>query len=435
MKRISGIFLRVFLIIAIIISLILSWLIWTNNAKYQQGVQVGTVQTVNRRSVVTTKSMNEIFSPTKIIINDTHSQRLIYNYKYSTVREIFQQIKQARLSRPQQISVNDSVRYQKLLHQKNSLQLVYPTTLTINTIAHLISQKRLQQNPDADIDRIVLILKSQQQQLYFLSDHNFAIYKVRQRHLNYRRIHKLVQDNNFSALVDTQVHDHAVHLLFLKPITLKPVSYLITKQSNNNYISNLLNSKQGSDITTHKVNDRIIYRNGMYRLLDVDTRNDLVNFVDYSKTNIPDNVSDILNESYRALVKIGNPLNGTYLYNYDRKNQNLIFRNYVEGFPIFQQSKNGTVKVEFSHNGQNLLFSKKVLQVPVPAEQKSIRLPATNDIITGLRDNGYNVHNIQKITIGYKWSDDSQNREIVDLTPAYYVKMNNQWKTYADWIN
>ena len=235
--------------------------------------------------------------------------------------------------------------------------------------------------------------------------------------------------------MDTQVHDHAVHLLFLKPITLKPVSYLITKQSNNNYISNLLNSKQGSDITTHKVNDRIIYRNGMYRLLDVDSRNDLVNFVDYSKTNIPDNVPDILNESYRALVKIGNPLNGTYLYNYDRKNQNLIFRNYVEGFPIFQQSKNGTVKVEFSHNGQNLLFSKKVLQVPVPAEQKSIRLPATSDIITGLKDNGYNVHNIQKITIGYKWSDDSQNREIVDLTPAYYVKMNNQWKTYADWIN
>lgn len=435
MKRISGIFLRVFLIIAIIISLILSWLIWTNNAKYQQGVQVGTVPTVNRRSVVTTRSMNEIFSPTKIIINDAHTQRLIYNYKYSTVREIFQQIKQSRLSRPRQIAVNDSVRYQKLLHQKNSLQLVYPTTLTINTIANLISQKRLQQNPDSDVDRIVLILQGQQQQLYFLNDHNFAIYKVQQRHLNYRRINELVQDNNFSALVDTQVHEHAVHLLFLKPITLKPVSYLITKQSNNNYIFNLLNSKQSSNITTHKVNDRIIYRNGMYRILDVDSRNDLVNFVDYSKTNIPNNVPDILNESYRALVKIGNPLNGTYLYNYDRKNQNLIFRNYVEGFPIFQQSKNGMVKVEFSHNGQNLLFSKKVLQVPVPAEQKSIRLPATVDIITGLKNNGYNIHSIQKVTIGYKWSDDSQNREIVDLIPTYYVRMNNQWKTYADWIN
>ncbi|WP_181189023.1 two-component system activity regulator YycH [Bombilactobacillus bombi] len=435
MKRFSNIVLRFFLIIAIVISLVLSWLIWTNNAKYQQGVQSGTVQTVNRRTLATTKAMNEIFAPTKIIISQQKTQRLIYNYKYSTVRELFTQFKKARLSNFERISVNDSLRYQQLLHQKNSLQLVYPTAITINTVAHLTAQKHLQQRHDYEIQRIILTLKNQRHYLYFLNDHNFAIYRVREQKLDYNQIQKLIQDNNFSVPVNTQVNAHGVQLLYLKPINLKPVSYLITIQNNNNYISNLLNSKQGADITSHKVDNQTVYRSGMYRLLAVNNKNDEVAFSDYSKTNVPKNVPDLFDETYRSLVKIGNPLNGLYLYSYDRKNQSLLFRNYVEGFPIFQQSKTGSVKIDFSTNGQTLFFSKKILQVPVPAEQKRVRLPATTDIIMGLKDNGFNIHNIQKIVIGYKWSDDSQNHEIVDLTPSYYVKINDQWKTYEDWIS
>ncbi|AXX65299.1 hypothetical protein DS830_07310 [Bombilactobacillus bombi] len=434
MQRFSNIILRTLLIVAIGISLILSWLIWTNNAKYQQGVQSGTIQTVNRRSVSTTKTMNEVFAPTKIINNTAKSQRLIYNYKYSSVREIFQQLKQAHLSDFEQISLNDSNRYQRLLHQKHSLQLVYPTSVTVNTIARLTSQRRLQQRKDHDINRIVLVLKGNQHLIYFLNDYNFAIYQVQERDLNYQQIQKLIKDNNFSVPVNTQVIAHDVQLMYLKPLKLKPVSYLITVQNNNNYISNLLNSKQGADITSHKTEGQVVYRSGMYRLLNIDNKTDMATFNDYSKTNIPTNTPDLFEDTYRSLVKIGNPLNGMYLFNYDRKNHSFIFRNYVEGFPIFQQSKNGAVKINFSQEGQTILFSKKILQVPVPAERNAVRLPATADIISGLKDNGYNIHNIQKITIGYKWSDDSQNHDIVDLTPTYYIKINDQWKSYADWI-
>ena len=90
MKRLSSHVLRILLFVAVATSVILSWLIWTNNAKYQPDTQFSSVQSVSHhpQSLSKNTNMNEVFAPTKLIVTQNNQSQLIYNYKYLSLIHI-----------------------------------------------------------------------------------------------------------------------------------------------------------------------------------------------------------------------------------------------------------------------------------------------------------------------------------------------------------
>ena len=118
MKRLSSHVLRILLFVAVATSVILSWLIWTNNAKYQPDTQFSSVQSVSHhpQSLSKNTNMNEVFAPTKLIVTQNNQSQLIYNYKYSTVDEIFQVLQHTSLFGLRQIVQKDEHQYQKFLN-------------------------------------------------------------------------------------------------------------------------------------------------------------------------------------------------------------------------------------------------------------------------------------------------------------------------------
>lgn len=439
MKRFRQIMLQVSVVVAVAISLVLSWLIWTNNARYQQqGTQSSDVQPVSHRTLSAPKSMNEIFSPTTLVHTTHGQQNLVYSYKYDTINDIFYRFRRAKVSRLKTVSIGNGPKYQKMLHANNTLQMIYPTPITIDTLSQVIKQKNLNLSKDHYFNRIVIAdsKKHSKHEVYFLNDSNNAIYKAQGSGLDYDRIDKSIK-NNDTIPVDLQIlQNNRVMLFYQKPLHMKVFSYLISSQENNSYISNLLNSSQGSNITVRDSGDEKIYHNGIYRMLIFNQKNDQVTYKDYSKTTVPHKPADALNNAYQDVSQIGNPLTGLRLFYYNGKKNDIVFRNYVEGFPIFRDNTQAVTKISYSKKGETMEFSKRSLQVPVPNENKNVELPATNDLVEQLKAAGYKANDIQNITVGYEWIDDNQdNKDIVDLKPTYLVKLNGHWKSYDELIH
>ena len=92
--------------------------------------------------------------------------------------------------------------------------------------------------------------------------------------------------------------------------------------------------------------------------------------------------------------------------------------------------------VKFESNGMTINFNSLDLQIPIPTNGDKKTLIPTNEAIDQLYQKGYHRKEIERIIIGYTAkSTDSKNKRLVDIEPAYYVKINKQWRTLDEWLN
>ncbi|MDU1358548.1 MAG: hypothetical protein E6932_27455, partial [Citrobacter freundii] len=48
---------------------------------------------------------------------------------------------------------------------------------------------------------------------------------------------------------------------------------------------------------------------------------------------------------------------------------------------------------------------------------------------------GYRASQITDILIGYQWTGSSNDQQVVDLQPTYYVEMKGEYRDYQSWLN
>ncbi|KLD60109.1 hypothetical protein WP50_12925 [Lactiplantibacillus plantarum] len=92
-------------------------------------------------------------------------------------------------------------------------------------------------------------------------------------------------------------------------------------------------------------------------------------FEDYSDSGTTRNLSltNQLKKSFNLLTSLGVPMDNIRYYGFDATSNSVIYRSYVEGFPIFNQTENGDVRIQLTSNGlDRYYFSLYSLQVPVP---------------------------------------------------------------------
>ena len=87
MRR-NNLFVRLLLIIAVVISLVLSFLIWTNNQRYERKTDT---ETTTKREETTSEQGNfeQVYLPTQIInVTKNKQHHLIYDHQVSLAAEL-----------------------------------------------------------------------------------------------------------------------------------------------------------------------------------------------------------------------------------------------------------------------------------------------------------------------------------------------------------
>ncbi|MFC7054780.1 two-component system regulatory protein YycI [Enterococcus alcedinis] len=141
---------------------------------------------------------------------------------------------------------------------------------------------------------------------------------------------------------------------------------------------------------------------------------------------------NIFEMSFPYVQRIGTSYGSIRVLNQD---QNQIdYRMFVEGFPIFGSDFEGQLAFEFSDHGQNsqkkvsIQGNLKSLQIPIPSKEEVI-LPATQTLVENLHRQGADLQLIRTFLIGYEWKN-LENTGVVDLIPNWFVKYGDRWLSY-----
>jgi regulatory protein YycH of two-component signal transduction system YycFG len=289
---------------------------------------------------------------------------------------------------------------------------------------------------DREFTRIIFSTDAKLKTVYFINDTTKQIWQSKVSNAKSSQIAKLIKAADFSTTIRQKHLNGKLRTFYDESVSLTPYSYLINRRNENTYISALLSDSSNSAVDTRESGGKTIYYGGSYRnrQLTVDHRRDQLKFVDNTTTDLPESLKALLEKGFTAINDVDNPLTDVRYFGSDETDHTVSYRSYVEGFPIFQQSDFGAFEVNFNDTGSTINFSSRTLQVPVPSKSDKVVLPATLDMINQLINVGYTEKQIKDFAIGYRWVPDTDETDIVDLKPTYYVKINNRWRDYQDWL-
>ena len=227
---------------------------------------------------------------------------------------------------------------------------------------------------------------------------------------------------------------HGVFTSYVNPIKLKSYSYVISGKQDGEYTTALFDSNTNGLVTSED-NGVYTYNYGESKRLVSDHNTEELTFNDYTDTSVPKTQLAFLQRGYQKVTNLQNSISNLRLYSANWSDKDLVFREYVEGFPIFKKSQFGSIRIKFSRQGSSEHFLNKVLEVPVPSNQAATKLKSTNEIFKGLQRVGYSPNDVQSIEVGYEWEAEEDNEKVVDLKPTYYIKIGGHWKSYNEWTN
>lgn len=313
-----------------------------------------------------------------------------------------------------------------MLRNPNYIQLTYSDQITISLFL-----TNVRKTDSWKFNRFFVSTTSSDY-IYLGNDENHTIYRVRLNDVSFKTLIGHIRNAQTQMPVTLEkVHDDYLPF-YEKNLSLPVYSYLTNEESDSYFVYRLLGS---NNPTQHSNGDTITYSNGVYERLIAAKHTHNYEYTDYQQDQIPKTISRKLNDSLYFVRKIG--LSEPDLRFFDADDNTVIYQNYVEEYPIFLPGKyKMRAQVKFASNGMTINFNSLDLQIPIPTNGEKKTLIPTTVAMDELYQKGYHRKDIERIIIGYTAkSSNSKNKKLVDLEPAYYVKINKQWKTLDEWLN
>ncbi len=427
--RTSRFLIHLGLILVILLSVVLSWFIWTNPARYERTKQ----QTSRSSNVIqneqANKSVGDIYLPTQVVYRQTATNaHLINNTNVSLTDSIRTAMEKWRLTRVTRQSVNSRKAYEDIINQDNMVMLKYPDNVTGGILNDAFKQKM---DFSGKSSRILFSVEKRNE-VYLLNDDNYGIYKVRARNQNLARIKEMLSGDVQRFEVKETLINHHLITSYVNGVKVPEYSYLINKQTAAYFVSTLMNSDNASSVTSKEQSGKTIYSDGNSKRMTVNNKRGTVFYEDMAgQSSYHETAGKALLQSFTVLNNMEVPLDNMRYYNYDAKNNAVVYRSYVEGFPIFNQTDYGTVEIQITGpRTKEIDFSLYSLQIPVPTGKERTDLPSTQTVLENLQANGYKLSDIHNIEIGYQWTANPSSDLVVNLTPTWYVNYKDQWVAY-----
>jgi len=155
--KFSRLIVQLLLVVAVITSIVLSFFIWTNTARYQRGQNIDVSSTEANKNEI---PMNQVISPTSVIWHDSTDQHLIYNSNENISISIQKIMQDWKINSPKLVSKKNGAYYQKLIQSKDTIQMVYPTAITTGTLGYLLDNNSLKNEKSDQFNRILINLKN-----------------------------------------------------------------------------------------------------------------------------------------------------------------------------------------------------------------------------------------------------------------------------------
>lgn len=422
--KLGGRLIRVGLVAMIALSLFLSWKIWTNS-----GSKDLVDNTKSAENTMNMKQPKDVFSPVKLIYHDDEGKHF-YTNKENLISSMTKEVLRLPRERLTPYSEKDSAKYLESQTKENSFELVMASPLSLDYFLE-INDQDVTRGIEAGMSFQRLVVSLDEEVIYVLNDKNHQVYRIKFKG-DLSEIKRLLRDNN-NRFIEVRHEDSELPVFyqFIDDVKLKKYSYILSTQSYTLFSQAFFDNPQ-----------EIMPNDGNKNSKDVDLINaegDSLKIsygtgeVQFSGRIKPDTVlvnptHNIYTDTFYYVQSIGNSM-GTIRY-FEGRGNKVTYRNFVEGFPIFSDDTKG--RVEVTRNNQNIqvMTNQETIQVPIPSDEE-VTLPNTETVVSQLEEVGIQRKDLEDLQIGYTWEVNQETKQVVDLVPEWYVKLDHYWDNVA----
>lgn len=417
MKKLKERLIRYGLIVMIGLSFFLSWKIWTQSGNKS-------LQNMNTSATPSAvKEAKDIFVPVQLVYHESPDNAALSNRSglIDRMNRLLFQLKLGRVTAHRDLSDD---RYFALQQVAPSVELIFSDAISLEYYLD-INEEKLKGDAIDNVTVNRLVFDPEASVLYFMDDRNKTIYEASASGLNEETYQDLLSEgrNHFKKVtMDGTLTPHLY--LYDEPVTLKKYSYILETQSYTMFSNALFKNTEDVFANDAQKDDKNInLMNAEGQKLNIQYETGEVRFNDrYSPAN--PNALEMANISYQAIKRIANNM-GIVRY-FANQNGTIVYRNFVEGYPIFSDQNKERIEVSFFEGQLSIVTSQETILVPIPADE-TVTLPQTSDVLNELLMAGVKKENIQGLQIGYTWHTNRETRQVVDLEPEWYVNYRGVW--------
>lgn len=416
--------IRVALLAMVLLSIFLSSKIWNNS-----GNTVSTSENQVRTSLVQLKSAPEVFLPTKLVYHKEN--QFSYTNRESLISNLFKQTLKFNYKSLVSSKQLDGELMNKIQKQEKSISFVFPAPISLEYFLTInnVSMRNKSQSADMSFDQMILSVTDKK--IYYFNDQTNEMASVGISSSMTSLVNTIENKNNQYYVVSK---DHEIlpnSYYFDTKVQLKKYSYILSTQNYSLFTQAFFN--QVNDLSSNDQSDtkNINITNSSGEILSIQSDTGEVSYLGKLQKNEKRAQNNIYGNTFQYVARIGSTF-GNLRY-FDQSSGSVTYRNYIEGFPLFSNYSRGRIMLTVINNNLRIQANQETIQVPIPSDEKVV-LKTTGETIQDLLDAGVPKTDIQDIQIGYTWEQSTQDEQLVNLTPNWYVKYKRNWESVSELI-
>lgn len=380
-------------------------------------------------NLTNTKKIEDVFAPIRMII---HTDRRIYlTQEPEIMQSVNELLSEGVFDGIEGVSTYTQEDYDALILSPTQLEIRFAEEVPLELLSRYFTNLQ-EEYYDEGVDRIIFNSK-EEDPVYLLNDETKQVFTAARPDNLLQPLVELYEGQKEAYMeVESYQSESSISYLPTEAITIEKLVYLVEKPSNSYFIDLLFD-----DTTDLKDNgsDAFVSYSDNISELSIDKETGQLSY--YRNILDAEELPDyrLIRDSFHEIKMLDNWTNPFYFYGFDEGTDNVYYRRYVNGYPIFGEVDYGLTRIHMSGSSlTELQFLTQVIQTPLTDRGEDVTLLSGKDLLAALDAGGYSSQEIQMIALGYDWTFSEESNRLVNLTPKWFIKIDGVWKALDQWI-
>lgn len=411
---------KIVLAFLIVLSLVLTVQLWRNPGGYV--VQTDNKETPIVSSVTFDRQLAIVFGPTEVAEHTNQGTFVTKNNKVlDSLFTIFRNFEVNDIADP--ITLN-SESYIDMVNQTGNVELIFSSSIPFGLYQESFSFLP-REYENRTFNRMYLSVNNPGV-IYFYNTRSMLFYEAEMSNVDMDLLTTVLEENK-SSQIEVESVSVKEHITYLPVDTLElPVlNYLVEEQPNSLFIERLFDDT--SEIQTI-INDNVSRYYDYFSELSIDNQKDILTYTRPQVGNDNVSLSNRALTSFNKLIQYEHWPNELYFYGYSSVSNEVEFRRYIKGYPIFGTPDYGGTFISVSDNNvAGLEMPTVVAQTPISDQETKKVLHSMDELTALLTSSGHSLDDVDDIKVGYTWNYSDESNQVVTLEPSWYIKVNGNW--------
>ena len=380
-------------------------------------------------NLTNTKNVEDVFAPIRMIVHT--DKRMYLTQMPEIMRSVNELLSESVFNGIEGVSTYTKEEYDALILSPTQLEIRFAEEVPLELLSRYFTN--LQEDYYGESIGRIIFNSKEEDPVYLLNDETKQVFTVARPANLLQSLAELYEGRKEAyAEVESYETELAISYLPIEAITIQKLIYLVEKPSNSYFIDLLFDDT--TDLKDNGSDEFVSYSDNISEL-SIDKETGQLSY--YRNILDAEDLPDyrLIRDSFHEIKMLDNWTNPFYFYGFDKENDNVYYRRYVNGYPIFGEVDYGLTRIRMSGSSMTeLQFLTQVIQTPLTDRGEDVTLLSGQDLLAALNAGGYSSQEIQMIALGYDWTFSEESNRLVNLTPKWFIKIDGVWKALDQWI-